>query len=175
MIRLLLFFSPSRSPRLARPRTPAGRPEGPFLAERSPGNLGQVVLVAEGRRAASHSICRPTTCRIPASRRAGLQPPAGGEGCLVANITLPEEGKFVHRPADPRDRRRLQTVVISAEDPFQAGRCLFLQSRQQDRAGLRRAPRSSCSSRRKARPLRPPGAKPESYYDVGIGSRGSRG
>ena len=175
MSRLVLFFSLALS--VLAPAQEAGRGDLTvrFLAERSPGNLGQVVLAADKARSKPfdlpvNSLSLPF---VAPARAFSVRPVA--KDVSIADITLPDSGKSFIILLIPATAGGYKPVVISAEDPdFKPGDVYFYNHADKPVLGYVGTAKFILDPA-KGQTLRPKGAKPENYYDVGFGVREKEG
>lgn len=145
-----------------------------FLAERVPDQLGEVELVAEESRSAQFSL--PTNNlsepQDAPGRAFGLVP-AGGEKPL-AKIKLPDEGKDFIVLLIP-NKTAYHPVVIAAESAnFKPGDVYFFNSSNSLILGFVGTAKFTLSPG-KGKSVRPKGARPEGFYDVGFGVKEKEG
>ncbi|PAW75755.1 MAG: hypothetical protein B9S38_00585 [Verrucomicrobiia bacterium Tous-C4TDCM] len=146
-----------------------------FLAERAPGNLGKVVLAAEKARSEPFElpINHLSDPRVAPARVFSIRPEA--KDLSIADVTLPDAGKSFIVLLIPAVAGGYQPVVISAEDPdFKPGDVYFYNHADKPVLGYVGTSKFILAPA-KGQTLRPAGAKPEKYYDVGFGVREKEG
>ncbi len=175
MTRLLPFLTLALS--ALAPAQEAGRGDLSvrFLAERSPGDLGEVVLAAD--KARSEAFVLPTNHlsepRVAPARSFSVRPVA--KDVSIADVTLPENGKSFIVLLIPATKGGYTPVVISAEDPaFKPGDVYFYNHANKPVLGYVGTAKFLLAPA-KGQTLRPTGAKPEKYFDVGFGVREKEG
>jgi hypothetical protein len=168
---LLLFFSAV----LHGQEPGRGEVKVRFLAERAPKDLGQVVLAtAEVKSAAfdlpSNNLSDPIA---PPARAFSIRPVA--KDISIADVQLPEDGKSFIVLLVPAPKGGYKAVVISAADPaFKPGDVYFYNHADKTVLGYVGTATFTLAPG-KGQTLRPAGAKPEKYYDVGFGVREKEG
>jgi hypothetical protein len=175
MTRLLLLITLA-STLLAHGQSPTGGPlKVRFLAERSPGNLGQVLLVVGESRGKPFDLpVNQLSDPIDAPGRAfGLR--AMEKDVALANISLPEKGKSFIILLIPATEGGYKHVVIASDDTsFSPGDVYLYNHANKTVLGFVGTSKFVLEPAT-GKILRPAGAKPERYYDVGIGVREPEG
>lgn len=155
---------------MAAPEKGAKGVEVRFLAERVPGNLGRVLLVAEESRSEPFDL--------PVNNLSEPQePPARAFGVVsvehrapVATIRLPDEGDsfivlLVTKPA----MDGYSVVTIPSSGPgFKGGDIYFHNNADKPVMGVVGTAKFTLD-RREGKVLTPQGARQEGFYDVGLG------
>ena len=146
-----------------------------FLAERAPKDLGEVVLATEKSKSAGFGLpVNHLSEPVEAPARA-FSVRTGEKDVALASVKLPEDGKSFIVLLVPNPKGGYKPVVIAANDPaFKPGDVYFYNHADRPVLGYVGSakfvlPPSSGKS------LRPAGAKPEGYYDVGFGVREKEG
>ncbi len=146
-----------------------------FLAERVPAELGQVMIAAE--KATSVAFDLPVShlsVPVPAPARA-FTVRSESKGVTLASVQLPEDGKSFVVLLIPAEKSGYKPVVISANDPkFKPGDVYFYNHADRPVLGYVGTAKFVLGPA-KGTTLRPAGAKPEGYYDVGFGVREKEG
>jgi len=146
-----------------------------FLAERTPKDLGQVLMATEKEKSAAfdlpvNNLSEPQD----APGRAFAVKPAAGKDVALATVTLPESGKSFIVLLIPA-ATGYKPVVIAAEDPsFKPGDVYFYNHGDKPVLGYV-GTATFVLPPGKGQTLTPKGAKPEKYYDVGFGVREKEG
>jgi hypothetical protein len=152
-----------------------------FLAERAPEQIGQVVLVNSG--SLSDPFDLPTnrlSDPVEVSGRALLmlrvadsQPPVPAKA--LAKIALPEPGNAFICLLIPDPKGGYRPIVIRSDDMnFRAGDVYFYNHANKPVLGYVGTSKFILPPG-EGKPLRPAGAKEETYYDVGFGVREAEG
>lgn len=152
-----------------------GQPKVRFLAERFPGELGQVLLAAEEKRGKPFNLPvnqlsdpMTTPARLFSLRTVD-------KDLSLVDITLPETGKSFIVLLIPSAESGFKHVVITDGDPkFQPGDMYFYNHSNKTVMGFVGTAKFVIAPAR-GQILRPTGAKPERYYDVGLGVREAEG
>jgi hypothetical protein len=146
-----------------------------FLAERSPSDLGDVVLAVDE--------VRTPPFKLPINHLSAAQaPPARvfnvwsvAKNISLAKVGLPEKGKSFIVLLVPSPAGGYKPVIISAEDPaFKAGDVYFYNHADKPVLGYVGSAKFVLDAS-KGTVLRPAGAKENLYYDVGFGVREKEG
>lgn len=146
-----------------------------FLAERSPQQIGQVVMAAGENRSTpfdlpSNYLSSPLT---PAARAFSLR--AVTPDVALAAITLPENGKSFIILLIPAKEGGFKPIVIRADDPsFKAGDVHFYNHTPKTILGYVGTAKFILEAE-KGLVLHPTGARAENFYDVGFGVREEQG
>lgn len=168
---LLLLLSPSG---LAQPNSQKG-PTVRLLAERVPPELGQVFLKTE--MAASDAFDLPVnnlSNPISAPGRA-FTVDSESKGVSLAKVILPDAGKAFIVLLVPDLKSGYKSVVVPANDrSFKPGDVYFYNHCNRTILGYVGTAKFILAPG-KGESLRPKGAKPEGYYDVGFGVREKEG
>jgi hypothetical protein len=146
-----------------------------FLAERAPKELGQVVLAAGEVKSAAFDlpINNLSDPIAPPARVFSLRSLA--KNVSLADVTLPEDGKSFIVLLIPATTGGYKPVVISSGDPsFKPGDVYFYNHADKPVLGYVGTAKFILEPA-KGQTLRPAGAKPEKYYDVGFGVREKEG
>lgn len=142
-----------------------------FLAERAPGDLGQVLMAAAEVKSAPfdlpvNNLSEPL---VPPARAFSLR--TAGKDLPLANVALPDSGKSFIVVLIPATAGGYKPVVISAQDPkFKPGDVYFYNHADKPVLGYV-GTATFILQPGKGQTLTPKGAKPEKYYDVGFGVR----
>jgi hypothetical protein len=146
-----------------------------FLAERSPQQIGQVVMAVGDNRSTpfdlpSNYLSAPLT---PTARTFSLR--AVTPDVALAAITLPEDGKSFIILLIPAKEGGFKPIVIRADDPtFKTGDVYFYNHTSKMILGYVGSAKFSLEAE-KGLVLRPGGARAENFYDVGFGVREEQG
>lgn len=146
-----------------------------FLAERVPGELGQVLLAAGEVRGKPfdlpvNNLSDPI---VPPARLFSVRP--SSKDVSLADVTLPESGKSFIILLIPSPSAGYKPVVISAGDPkFRPGDVYFYNHANKPVLGYVGTAKFILEPG-KGQPLTPKGAKEGKYYDVGFGVREKEG
>ena len=146
-----------------------------FLAERAPGDIGEVVMVAGEARGKAFKL--PVNFLSEAQPAPGrvftIQPVA--KAVDLATVTLPEEGKAFNVLLVPAAKGGYTPVVIPAGDPaFKAGDVYFYNHSPKTVLGFVGTAKLILASG-KGQILRPEGPRKDQHYDVGFGVREKEG
>jgi hypothetical protein len=146
-----------------------------FLAERSPQQIGQVVMAVGENRSTpfdlpSNYLSTPLT---PTARTFNLR--AVTPDVSLASITLPEDGKSFIVLLIPAKEGGFKPIVIRSDDPaFKSGDVYFYNHSPKVILGYVGTAKFSLEAG-KGMVLRPTGARAENFYDVGFGVREEQG
>jgi hypothetical protein len=146
-----------------------------FLAERTPKDLGQVLMATEKEKSPAfdlpiNNLSEPQ----PAPARVFALKPATGKDVALTNITLPESGKSFIVLLVPA-ATGYKSVVIAAEDPaFKPGDVYFYNHGDKPVLGYV-GTATFVLAPGKGQTLTPKGAKEGKFYDVGFGVREKEG
>jgi hypothetical protein len=146
-----------------------------FLAERAPKELGQVVMATEKSKSAPfdlpvNSLSEPI---VAPDRAFSLR--AVNKDVAVASIALPEGGKSFIVLLVPASTGGYKPVVMAANDPaFKPGDTYFYNHADKTVLGYVGTAKFVLAPG-KGQVLRPTGARPEKFYDVGFGVREKSG
>jgi hypothetical protein len=157
------------------PQPAKGKVTVRFLAERAPGEIGEVVMVAgEARGKAFKLPVNHLSEAQPAPGRAfTIQPVA--KAVDLASVTLPEDGKAFNVLLVPAAKGGYTPVVIPAGDPaFKAGDVYFYNHSPKTVLGFVGTAKLTLASG-KGQILRPAGPRADQNYDVGFGVREKEG
>lgn len=146
-----------------------------FLAERAPKELGQVFLAAGEVKSAAFDlpINNLSDPIVPPARAFSVRPAA--KDVSVADVTLPEDGKSFIVLLIPATTGGYKPVVISAGDPaFRPGDVYFYNHADKPVLGYVGTAKFILKPA-EGQKLRPAGARPENFYDVGFGVREKEG
>jgi hypothetical protein len=174
MFRIAAFLGLLFVPLLHAQETGRGDVKVRFLAERAPANLGKVDLLAGKVRSAAfdlpvNHLSEPQT---PPARAFSICQ-AGKEAPLAA-VTLPESGKAFIVLLIPA-QAGYKPVVVPSDDPsFKPGDVYFYNHSDKPVLGYVGTAKFILQPTT-GQTLRPTGAKPENYYDVGFGVREKEG
>lgn len=146
-----------------------------FLAERAPGNVDQVLLVAGEVKG------KPFTLPVnnlsepqPAPARVFSIRPADKEIAL-ATVTLPDNGKAFNVLLVPSAKGGYEPIVIPAGDPsFKPGDVYFYNHADKPVLGFVGTAKFILAPS-KGQILRPEGAREDGHYNVGFGVREKEG
>lgn len=145
-----------------------------FLAERMPANLGQVDLLAGKVRTPGFELLvnRLSEPQSPPARAFSVC--QVGKETPLAAVTLPESGKAFIVILIPA-ATGYKSVVIPSDDPsFKPGDVYFYNHSDKPVLGYVGTAQFILQPGM-GQTLRPTGAKPENYYDVGFGVREKEG
>lgn len=146
-----------------------------FLAERLPGAFGDVLMVAgevKGKpfKLPVNNLSEP---QIAPGRVFVIQPVE--KAVTLATVTLPEEGKAFNVLLVPSAKGGYSPIVIPAADAsFKPGDTYFYNHADKTVIGFVGTAKFLLAPA-KGQTLRPAGAKPDKYYDVGFGVREKEG
>lgn len=146
-----------------------------FLAERAPGDLGDVVLAVEETRSPPFKlpINHLSIPQTPPARAFDVW--SVDKKVSLAKVGLPENGKSFIVLLVPSPTGGFKPVIISAEDPsFKAGDVYFYNHADKAVLGYVGTAKFVLNAS-KGTVLRPAGAKENLYYDVGFGVREKEG
>ncbi len=175
MTRLLLILTLAFNLSAHAQSSAGGQIKVRFLAERFPGELGQVLLAAEESRGKPFTlpVNQLSDPMVPPARIFSLR--AVDKDVSLANVTLPEEGKSFIVLLIPSAEGGFKHVVIADGDAkFQPGDVYLYNHSNKTVLGFVGTAKFVLAPA-KGEVLRPTGAKPERYYDVGIGVREADG
>lgn len=149
----------------------AARAQGPklrFLAERAPGGLAEVEMLADTTRSAPFKL--PTNnLSIPqdAPARAFALVPAGKQ-TAIASVALPDEGDAFIVLLIPAAKGYEPVVLTDGDPKFKAGDVYFYNRADKKVLGVVGSSRFTLEPG-KGTVLRPEGARAEGFYDVAFG------
>jgi hypothetical protein len=153
-----------------------------FLAERAPEQIGQVVMLtgttlSEPFELPTNRLSEPIPApgrAVALLRTADSQPPNPAKA--LARITLPEPGDafIVLLIPDPKNGGYRPIVIRSDDMNFRAGDVYFYNHANKPVLGYVGTSKFILPPG-EGKPLRPAGAKEETYYDVGFGVREAEG
>ena len=146
-----------------------------FLAERTPQDLGQVLMATEKEKSPPFDLpVNNLSVPQPAPARVFALKPATGKDVALANVTLPENGKSFIVLLVPA-AAGYKPVVIAAEDPaFKPGDVYFYNHGDKPVLGYV-GTATFVLPPGKGQTLTPKGAKEGKFYDVGFGVREKEG
>jgi hypothetical protein len=146
-----------------------------FLAERTPVELGDVILAA-GDREAPPFVLRADRLTAPIKapgRTMALRLP--GHVVTLATISLPQEGDFFVVLLIPNPKGGYLPVVMRADDPaFRAGDIYLFNNSGKPVLGYVGTSRFLLKPG-EGKPLRPAGERDATFYDVGFAVREGNG
>ena len=175
MMRLLTIFTLACSSLLHAQEPGASDLKVRFLAERAPAGLGDVVVATEKTKSAAFPL--PTNFVSPpvvAPARA-FELRATAKDVVLAKVALPDAGKSFIVLLLPSPKGGYQPVVVRADDPaFKAGDVYFYNHADKPVLGFVGTAKFVLEPG-KGQTLRPAGARPEKFYDVGFGVREKEG
>ncbi|QJE97664.1 hypothetical protein [Luteolibacter luteus] len=175
MMRLLMIFTLACSSLLHAQEPGASDLKVRFLAERAPAGLGDVVVATEKTKSAAFAL--PTNFVSPpvvAPARA-FELRATAKDVVLAKVALPDAGKSFIVLLLPSPKGGYQPVVVRADDPaFKAGDVYFYNHADKPVLGFVGTAKFVLEPG-KGQTLRPAGARPEKFYDVGFGVREKEG
>ena len=146
-----------------------------FLAERAPANLGQVELLAGKIRSAAFDLPMNHLSEPQAPPARAFSVCQSGKEAPLATVTLPESGKAFIILLIPVPAGGYKPVVIPSDDPsFKPGDVYFYNHSDKPVLGYVGTAKFILQPAT-GQTLRPAGAKPENYYDVGFGVREKEG
>jgi len=146
-----------------------------FLAERAPGEIGDVVLVAGEAKGKPFKlpVNHLSEAQKAPARAFAIQPAA--KAVNLVSITLPEEGKAFNVLLVPAAKGGYSAVVIPAGDPsFKAGDVYFYNHSPQTVLGYVGSAKLTLAPG-KGQILRPADPRADKHYDVGFGVREKEG
>lgn len=146
-----------------------------FLAERAPADLGEVVVATEKTKSAGFAL--PTNFVSPpvVTPARAFELRATAKNMVLAKVALPDAGKSFIVLLLPSPKGGYQPVVIRADDPaFKAGDVYFYNHADKPVLGYVGTAKFILEPG-KGQTLRPAGARPEKFYDVGFGVREKEG
>ena len=142
-----------------------------FLAERSPADLGQVLLATQDARSDPFDlpVNNLSTPQTPPTRLFSVWSVV--KNLSLANVTLPEEGKSFIVLLIPSTKGGYSPVVMRADDPsFRPGDIYFHNLTDKTVLGFVGTAKFVLAPSG-GTILRPAGAREEKFYDVGLGVR----
>ena len=154
---------------------PKGDLQVRFLAERTPEEIGQVLLAAEKYKGVPFDL--------PINYLSPPQAPPGksfsvwsvAKNVSLATVTLPEKGKSFIVLLIPSAKAGYDPVVIASDDPsFKPGDVYFYNHADRTVLGYVGTSKFTIAPD-KGQMLRPAGLKEGKYYDVGFGVREKEG
>jgi len=146
-----------------------------FLAERAPQNLGQVEMATEKEKSAAFELPINNLSDAIAAPARAFDLLVVGKELTLASIALPEEGKSFVVLLIPAAKGGYKPVVIPADDPaFKPGDTYFYNHADKTVLGYVGTAKFILGPG-KGQTLRPAGARPENFYDVGFGVREKEG
>lgn len=175
MSRYLLILTLALAAPVFAESTSSGSLKIRFLAERSPGEIGEVLLAAEKSRGKPFElpVSHLSAPLVPPARIFSVRSVA--KDVALANIALPETGKSFIILLIPATEGGYKSVVIPADDAsFLPGDVYLYNHADKTVLGFVGTAKFVVDPA-KGQILRPAGAKPEKYYDVGIGVREKEG
>lgn len=152
-----------------------GTVEVRFLAESAPADLGQIALVIEKDRSAPFDL--------PINNFSAPQKPSAktfkvwsvDKNLSLATVSLPDEGKSFIVLLIPSPQGGYSPVVMNSGDPsFRPGDIYFHNHADKTVLGFVGTAKFILAPT-KGTIVRPAGAKPEKFYDVGLGVREPEG
>lgn len=153
----------------------SGGPSLRFLAERAPGNLGEVVLSAGEKMSPPFTLTSDRLSpdvQAPA-RKCSLR--MKGKPATLAEIVLPETGAAFVILLIPNPEGGYTPIVIPANDAgFKAGDVYLYNHAAKPVLGYVGSSKFILDPGQ-GKKLRPAGAREETYYDVGFGVREKEG
>ncbi len=150
-------------------------PKVRFLAERAPENLGQVVVAVEEKKSAPFDLPVKFVSEPVAAPARAFELRTAAQDLPLAKIALPEAGKSFVVLLIPAAKGGYDPVVLRADDPsFKPGDVYFHNHADKTVLGYVGTAKFILAPS-KGKILRPKGAKPENYYDVGFGVREKEG
>lgn len=159
---------------LAQDRASEANPSVRFLAERAPANLGQVVLTAGETRGEPFDLTLNNLTPVISAPARAFAVRSVDKNVDLAKVQLPEAGKAFIVLLIPAETG-YKPVVISASDPsFRPGDVYFYNHSDKPVLGYVGTAKFILAPK-KGQTLRPAGARPENYYDVGFGVREEAG
>lgn len=153
----------------------AGGPSLRFLAERAPGNLGEVVLAVGDQLTPPFTLSsqRLSDPLIAPARKLALR--LREKPLVLSQISLPENGDSFIILLIPDPKGGFRPVVINAADVnFRGGDVYFYNHSPKPVLGYVGSAKFMLNPE-EGKLLRPAGAKDETYYDVGFGVREAEG
>ncbi len=146
-------------------------PKVRFLAERAPANLGQVVVAVEENKSAPFDLPTKYVSQPVVAPARAFELRTQEKNLPLAKIALPEAGKSFVVLLIPSAKAGYEPVVLRADDPsFKPGDVYFHNHADKTVLGYVGTAKFILAPS-KGQILRPKGAKPENYYDVGFGVR----
>jgi hypothetical protein len=146
-----------------------------FLAERVPANLGKVELLAGKVRSAGFDLPANHLSEPQSPPARGFSVCQAGKDAALAAVTLPEGGKSFIVLLIPAQAGGYKPVVVPSDDPsFKPGDVYFYNHSDKPVLGYVGTAKFVLQPAT-GQTLRPTGAKPENYYDVGFGVREKEG
>jgi hypothetical protein len=144
-----------------------------FLAERAPANLGQVELLAGKVRSAGFKLPVNHLSEVQSAPARAFSVCQSGKETPLAAVTLPESGKAFIVLLIPA-ASGYKPVVVPSDASFKPGDVYFYNHSDKPVLGYVGTAKFILEPG-KGQTLRPEGAKPEKYYDVGFGVREKEG
>lgn len=142
-----------------------------FLAERAPKDLGQVLMATEKEKSAAFDLPINNLSEPLAAPARAFSLRSANKDVALATISLPEAGKSFIALLIPATTGGYKPVIIPAEDPsFKPGDTYFYNHADKTVLGFVGTAKFVIAPG-KGQTLRPTGARPEKFYDVGFGVR----
>jgi len=171
---MLAFTAGIGTPVFAQERASEARPHVRFLAERAPGDLGQVLLAAGEVRGEPFTLTLNNLTPFQSAPARAFSLLSVGKNVDLARIQLPERGTSFIILLIPAEAG-YKSVVLSASDPnFRPGDVYLYNHADKPVIGYVGTARFLITPQ-KGQILRPAGAKQNAYYDVGFGVREEEG
>lgn len=146
-----------------------------FLAERAPENLGQVVMATEKGKSTAFDLPTNNVSPVMVAPARAFELRATTKDVALAKIALPDAGKSFIILLLPAPTGGYQPIVVRSDDPaFRPGDVYFYNHADKPVLGYVGTAKFILAPG-KGQTLRPEGAKPEKYYDVGFGVREKEG
>jgi len=146
-----------------------------FLAERAPAGLGQVVVAAEKAKSAPFDLPTNNVSPPVAAPARAFELRSAAKDVSLAKISLPDAGKSFIVLLVPAAAGGYQPVILRADDPaFKPGDVYFYNHADKTVLGYVGTAKFVLEPA-KGQILRPQGARPEKFYDVGFGVREKEG
>lgn len=175
MFRFAILFTLFLTPLLRGQESGRGDLKVRFLAERAPANLGQVDLMAGKVRSAGFElpVNHLSDPVVPPARAFSIC--QAGKDKALATVTLPEGGKAFIVLLIPATSGGYKPVIIPSDDAsFKPGDVYFYNHSDKPVLGYVGTAKFVLQPAT-GQTLRPAGAKPEKFYDVGFGVREKEG
>lgn len=171
---LLILTAGSAVPVAAQERATETNPHVRFLAERAPGNIGEVVLAAGEVRTEPFGLTLNNLTPVQPAPARTFTVRAVEKNVDLARIQLPDQGKSFIVLLIPAEAG-YKPVILSASDPaFRPGDVYLYNHADKPVIGYVGSARFLLAPQ-KGQTLRPAGAKQNAYYDVGFGVREQEG
>ena len=146
-----------------------------FLAERAPADLGQVVVATDKTKSAPFDLPVNNVSPVVVAPARAFELRTTAKDLALAKIALPDAGKSFVILLVPIPQGGYQAVTLRSDDPaFKPGDVYFYNHADKTVLGYVGTAKFVLEPA-KGQILRPQGAKPEKYYDVGFGVREKEG